>query len=590
MNIHLHSKDYSTNIPNRFYTQMTIVGMGLILATMVYLVASNWFYWSHMTRMALTIGLMALLDVISAFVKSDTPRQVLQTASVTMIGLSLAVIGQAYQTGADSFWLFVIWSLLALPWLYRQNVGVFFIVIIVSQLALYLYFTQNYFDAFDIGYLLAFNLLSLMQLVITLKFYPSARFLMVGIISILSLLSALGAADLHRQVNLNAVISLISIVALPLFTVWQFKKHQEQACLALTLSGMGASLLAWFIFMFFDNIHSYFVFGALTFMWFALLGILVARLFPGGRFHALPVGIGAYLTGLLFSSAFLAFWGDVSFWMGLVCFVLSLIAIHTTSKHPTSSSKTLFIRHLCYALMLCGQLSFLLRFSDDSILITLIAQAIFTSLVMLTRVHWFVIVGQWLGLYGLACGYFVYEINAPLWFLHAISLTAMALFIIAAHCKRSAIPIKATCLYLPIIMMATFIQEFWLIIDTSTSKAYRPVEVLILQGAWLLALLWGYRRQIPNLALSVALAIILVGLGQFEMAILVAGLAWSIKQDDKFINGLYLFGMVALLWYSYYSLSMTFLQKSSVMLTSGVAIIAITALAKHINRLPKELS
>ena len=45
-----------------------------------------------------------------------------------MIGLSLAVIGQVYQTGADSYLLFLIWTLLILPWLYRPNIGIFALI------------------------------------------------------------------------------------------------------------------------------------------------------------------------------------------------------------------------------------------------------------------------------------------------------------------------------------------------------------------------------------------------------------------------------------------------------------------------------
>ncbi|MCP5961019.1 DUF2157 domain-containing protein, partial [Klebsiella pneumoniae] len=67
---------------------------------------------------------------------SDGVRQTLHSVCGLMIGLSLAVIGQVYQTGADSYLLFLIWTLLLLPWLYRPNIGIFALICITSQLTL----------------------------------------------------------------------------------------------------------------------------------------------------------------------------------------------------------------------------------------------------------------------------------------------------------------------------------------------------------------------------------------------------------------------------------------------------------------------
>lgn len=81
-----------------------------------------------------------------------------------MVGLSLAVIGQVYQTGADSYLLFLIWTLLLLPWLYRPNIGIFALICITSQLTLFLFFKQTFWaEKFPYLYLFALNLLSLVQ-------------------------------------------------------------------------------------------------------------------------------------------------------------------------------------------------------------------------------------------------------------------------------------------------------------------------------------------------------------------------------------------------------------------------------------------
>ena len=79
-----------------------------------------------------------------------------------MIGLNLAVIGQVYQTGADSY-LLLIWTLLLLPWLYRPNIGIFALICITSQLTLFIFKQTFWSEKFPYLYLIALNLLSLIE-------------------------------------------------------------------------------------------------------------------------------------------------------------------------------------------------------------------------------------------------------------------------------------------------------------------------------------------------------------------------------------------------------------------------------------------
>ncbi|KUI74635.1 hypothetical protein A1D09_04345 [Acinetobacter baumannii] len=92
--------------------------------SILYLIAANWL----MLPDSIQLIIPPVILLITAWVSvkktlSEGVRQTLHGICGLMVGLSLAVIGQVYQTGADSYLLFLIWTLLLLPWLYRPNIG-----------------------------------------------------------------------------------------------------------------------------------------------------------------------------------------------------------------------------------------------------------------------------------------------------------------------------------------------------------------------------------------------------------------------------------------------------------------------------------
>lgn len=99
---------------------LLITGVLSLLAGAVMVFASNWLTWPRLARVAVVeAGWLALLawTWLSWGRRSDAPsgRWAL-FAVATGTGICLAVIGQAYQTGADAWQLFALWALLALPW------------------------------------------------------------------------------------------------------------------------------------------------------------------------------------------------------------------------------------------------------------------------------------------------------------------------------------------------------------------------------------------------------------------------------------------------------------------------------------------
>lgn len=93
------------------------LGVALCAAAAVCFIAANWDAMGRFAR----LGVMeaALLATTIAAWRLDVARPAGQAAlalATVLLGGLLAVVGQTYQTGADSWELFALWTALALPW------------------------------------------------------------------------------------------------------------------------------------------------------------------------------------------------------------------------------------------------------------------------------------------------------------------------------------------------------------------------------------------------------------------------------------------------------------------------------------------
>ena len=136
-------RDYYPFRNTLFIQHLHIFSYVFMALSILYLIAANWL----MLPDSIQLIIPPVILLITAWVSvkktlSEGVRQTLHGICGLMVGLSLAVIGQVYQTGADSYLLFLIWTLLLLPWLYRPNIGIFALICITSQLTLFLFLNR----------------------------------------------------------------------------------------------------------------------------------------------------------------------------------------------------------------------------------------------------------------------------------------------------------------------------------------------------------------------------------------------------------------------------------------------------------------
>ncbi|PJG84643.1 GDYXXLXY domain-containing protein [Conservatibacter flavescens] len=125
-----------------------LLGAGLFASGVVTFIAANWEALSKFQKLYATQGLFVAMSVISLFcywreIQKNQTRFKTDVAvflATVVIGVLFALIGQIYQTGADPWQLFALWSVLQIPLLLvLRNIGSGLLFIATSNLAVGLY-------------------------------------------------------------------------------------------------------------------------------------------------------------------------------------------------------------------------------------------------------------------------------------------------------------------------------------------------------------------------------------------------------------------------------------------------------------------
>ncbi|HCU74288.1 MAG TPA: hypothetical protein DGS69_01165, partial [Acinetobacter baumannii] len=513
---------------------------------------------------------------------SEGVRQTLHGICGLMVGLSLAVIGQVYQTGADSYLLFLIWTLLLLPWLYRPNIGIFALICITSQLTLFLFFKQTFWaEKFLYLYLFALNLLSLVQFWICQKKYTALRFIFIAwfaVISITGMIQFLSSENLPY---------LISAFFLGIIAFYYFFNKDDQLCASLMAAVLGVTATIWLV----DGINQLFkdsnefiflLIAGIIFTWFALISYFLIKIFRQSRFYIIPLAIGAWLAGLALAAFTLVFWEAISLVIGVVFVGLAFILL--------KKSQSYFFRQFAYCLFISGQTAFLFHLGSetDQILWVLIAQIFILCISCFLKPHWFFILIQMLATYGIAFIYLL-QLDHSLWSIHSTQ-TYLNLVLLNYLIFSSVLLIgsKAVVSYkrsiflctLVVILVSSFFDTFigLALVDSADQSLW---FLYALPCVWLLCFSFFYLyQQLHGITFFAFLVfgILLIALGYFEVFILFIILTWALKNKDRIVYGVTLIVFAFVLWQLYYSLQLSFLAKSASILVSGIILLALYGL------------
>ncbi|MGB8002272.1 MAG: GDYXXLXY domain-containing protein [Anaerobacillus sp.] len=129
-----------------------LLGVSLVISSIIYFFASNWKEIERIEKIGLAIGLMFLFFVVatilSRFQHSHRflERWLWLTGTIAF-GVSVALIGQTYNSHADSYLLYLIWLIPAIVFGALTGYKAFYVLgFLLSQLAFYFYvYPTSYF-------------------------------------------------------------------------------------------------------------------------------------------------------------------------------------------------------------------------------------------------------------------------------------------------------------------------------------------------------------------------------------------------------------------------------------------------------------
>jgi len=123
---------------------LLILGSVLITVGIVFFFAYNWHELHHFAKFALLqIGLLSCVGLSVLWGLERLEGKMALFMAAVLVGVLLAVYGQVYQTGADSFKLFATWVALITPWVLSACFApLWLLAIILLNLSIILYWQQ----------------------------------------------------------------------------------------------------------------------------------------------------------------------------------------------------------------------------------------------------------------------------------------------------------------------------------------------------------------------------------------------------------------------------------------------------------------
>lgn len=113
------------------------LAVGQILAAVVFFFAWNWADLPGLLKIALTLGLTVACALASRLRMRQATRRALLFAAGLLTGVTLAVFGQHFQTGADAWQLFALWAALLVPWAAtRRSPALWALWLVVAEVGL----------------------------------------------------------------------------------------------------------------------------------------------------------------------------------------------------------------------------------------------------------------------------------------------------------------------------------------------------------------------------------------------------------------------------------------------------------------------
>lgn len=564
--------------------QWILFALVMIAASLIYLTAANWRLLPDEVKLIINPLVMVLCAVMSMRA-SAVWMSALHTMSALMAGLSLAVIGQVYQTGADSLWLFVLWSMLIALWLYRVNDASFVLLMAVSQVALWLTVDQMAWDE---------------------RWYPAwAMILLLGVWRVfgrcrlswlvalgLSVLAVYAATSDWFELSVAQVFCTLMVIISPwLFALWAKVRLPMQQMASVAIGVVGGAMAVFCAVVIGFEIESLFVITILAHAWFGLLAYGIYRHFGHKltQVQTVLLAVGGWLTSL-----FALLWLVADVLMGFdsawVTTAYAIFILMIGMMMLTKAGRWAYTRHLGYALVAVGVglsvYAIMERWDLDSLWPLIALQSVVLGLLWRVRVHWLYLLMHALFLYGLLViqSFDVMTANDQptlmTYGLYALGFLPAVWVDRQVWLDHAHLDVRGVGLW--VMALAVGWSLYFGMLDGDLRGVSVPLVMLMAS----MPLLIGLGLRLSTLPMATILLLmplgLMAGFGLAGLLAVILVLAMAVARRDYVSYGLAVGVGIVLLWLIYYQLSLVFLVKFiTIFITGCVMIIMGVSLDKR---------
>lgn len=564
--------------------QWILFALVMIAASLIYLTAANWRLLPDEVKLIINPLVMVLCAVMSMRA-SAVWMSALHTMSALMAGLSLAVIGQVYQTGADSLWLFVLWSVLIAPWLYRVNDASFVLLMAVSQVALWLTVDQMAWDE---------------------RWYPAwAMVLLLGVWRVfgrcrlswlvalgLSVLAVYAATSDWFELSVAQVFCTLMVIISPwLFALWAKVRLPMPQMASVAIGVVGGAMAVFCAVVIGFEIESLLVITILAHVWFGLLAYGIYRHFGHKltQVQTVLLAVGGWLTSL-----FALLWLVADVLMGFdsawVTTAYAIFILMIGMMMLTKAGRWAYTRHLGYALVAVGVglsiYAIMERWDLDSLWPLIALQSVVLGLLWRVRVHWLYLLMHALFLYGLLV---IQSFDAMAandqptlmtYGLYALGFLPAVWVDRQVWLDHAHLDVRGVGLW--VMALAVGWSLYFGMLDGDLRGVSVPLAMLMAS----MPLLIGLGLRLSTLPMATILLLmplgLMAGFGLAGLLAVILVLAMAVARRDYVSYGLAVGVGIVLLWLIYYQLSLVFLVKFiTIFITGCVMIIMGVSLDKR---------
>lgn len=157
-----------------------VLGIGFTLLGIIFFFAYNWEGLHKFVKIGLLEGLIIVTTGLALFPKfSIVIRRIILTGAAILTGVLFAVFGQIYQTGADAYDFFLVWTVFITLWTIVSNFApLWMIYLVLINLTIILYSHQvarDWSDIFIFILLFVVNTVALITFILLSKFNKTAH-------------------------------------------------------------------------------------------------------------------------------------------------------------------------------------------------------------------------------------------------------------------------------------------------------------------------------------------------------------------------------------------------------------------------------